>query len=216
LDGYYTSTPLKHIMNRTTDCLLATEMNGQPLSPDHGFPMRVVLPGMAGARQVKWLSKITIGPLSDDPWTCHYYRDKPSMVPIQALPMNSVILSPEPGTQISAGETVVRVAGVAYGGGTGEEIAIVQVSSDRGQTWHEARCFVQEVSRGDVAGAYRGWVRWEAEMPLARAQGLGCGGPLQELWCRASSSSGGWQPERSAQHGGYLYNGYHKVPIVRR
>lgn len=216
LDGYYTSTPLKHIMDQSADCLLATKMNGQPLSPDHGFPVRVVLPGIAGARQVKWLSKVTIGPLSDDPWTCHYYRDKPSMVPIQKLPMNSAILSPEPGAQVSAGETSVCIAGVAYGGGTGEEVTSVQVSADRGQTWQDARCLVGEVDRGDAVGPYRGWVRWEVEVPLSRAQGLGCGAPLQELWCRSFSSSGGSQPECSAQHGGYLFNGYHKVPIVRR
>merc|ERR1711924_256819 len=90
LDGYYTSTPLAHIMERANDCLLATEMNGQALSPDHGYPIRVVLPGIAGARQVKWLSKISVGPESDSPWVRHFYRDKPSMVPVQSLPMNSV------------------------------------------------------------------------------------------------------------------------------
>jgi len=215
LDGFYSSTPFSHVIDRTTDCLLAIEMNGEPLSPDHGFPMRVVLPGVVGVRQVKWVSKITVGQLSDSPWVRHYYRDKPSMTPLHALPMNSVILSPEPGAMVAAGKTVVRAVGVAFSGGTGEEVVQVQVSADKGQTWQQARCRFDEVFSGDGAGSYRGWLRWEASVPLAPAQGLGCGGPLQELWCRVAGASGSLQPERSEQRGGYLYNGYHKVPIIR-
>ena len=54
-DDYETSTPLSHILDEENDCLLATKMNGENISPDHGYPIRVILPGIAGARNVKWL-----------------------------------------------------------------------------------------------------------------------------------------------------------------
>ena len=57
-DEYETSTPLKHLLQESSDCVLATHMNGHPLSLDHGYPIRVVLPGIAGARNVKWLESI--------------------------------------------------------------------------------------------------------------------------------------------------------------
>ena len=50
VDDYVTSTPLARILDATADCLLATRMNGQELPPDHGFPVRAFLPGIAGAR----------------------------------------------------------------------------------------------------------------------------------------------------------------------
>lgn len=43
-------------MDPRGDVILAYEMNGQPLSRDHGFPVRVIVPGVVGARNVKWLS----------------------------------------------------------------------------------------------------------------------------------------------------------------
>ena len=75
LDGYYTSTPLEVIMDPKTDCLLATHMNGAPLQPDHGYPLRVVLPGRAGCRNAKWVSRITVrNDEGDSPWNVTYYK----------------------------------------------------------------------------------------------------------------------------------------------
>lgn len=215
LDGYSNSTRLSHVMNRETDCLLATEMNGEPLPPDHGFPIRIVLPGVVGARSVKWVTKVSVEPESNAPWFRNMYIDKPSMVPCHTLPLNSLILSPEPGALVDAEKTSVAIHGVAYPGGTGRSIARVEVTANRGAKWHQARCRFEELPKDDSSQP-RGWVRFDVEIPLSQAHELGCGGPLTEFWCRAFDDAGNVQPPRSEPHGGYLYNGYHKVPIVRR
>lgn len=56
---YGASIPLSKAMDKNSDVILAYEMNGEPLSRDHGFPVRVVVPGTTGARWVKWLSKLS-------------------------------------------------------------------------------------------------------------------------------------------------------------
>ena len=57
---YGTSIPLSVAMDPTHDVILAYEMNGERLTPDHGFPIRVIIPGFVGGRMVKWLKKITV------------------------------------------------------------------------------------------------------------------------------------------------------------
>jgi sulfite oxidase len=57
------------------DVLLAYEMNGAPLPADHGFPVRVVVPGYAGVRHVKWLKSITVSAHDSPlPWHQTDYR----------------------------------------------------------------------------------------------------------------------------------------------
>lgn len=57
--AYGASIPLAKALDPRSDVILAYEMNGQPLSRDHGYPVRVVVPGTVGARWVKWLGKLT-------------------------------------------------------------------------------------------------------------------------------------------------------------
>ncbi len=59
-DCYGTSIPLAHALDPAADVLLAWEHNGAPLSPDHGAPLRVVVPGFIGGRSVKWLAGIEV------------------------------------------------------------------------------------------------------------------------------------------------------------
>jgi sulfite oxidase len=55
---YGASVPLSYLLDENFEPVLAYEMNGKPLPIDHGFPLRIILPGIVGARSVKWLSKV--------------------------------------------------------------------------------------------------------------------------------------------------------------
>eukprot|EP00927_Polykrikos_kofoidii_P019518 TRINITY_DN19131_c0_g1_i1.p1 TRINITY_DN19131_c0_g1~~TRINITY_DN19131_c0_g1_i1.p1 ORF type:complete len:596 (-),score=57.83 TRINITY_DN19131_c0_g1_i1:54-1841(-) len=224
LDGYYTSIPLALALDPKADCLLAVGVNGEDLSPDHGFPVRALLPGIAGARSVKWLSKISIVKGDDSPWTASFYlanSEYSARSPIYRLPMNSLVLSPEPGSWLDAKTEWLSVKGVAYPGGTQRRITKVEVSADRGQNWQIARCLFSELPVDDAEGAPKSWVRFETSVKLpavgtgAMGSGRCAGAPLTEIWCRAYDDDGNVQPARGEAHGGYQYNGYHRVPIVR-
>eukprot|EP00940_MAST-03C_sp_MAST-3C-sp2_P000837 g837.t1 len=157
-DGYSASTPLARVIREENDCLLATRMNGVPLSPDHGFPLRVVLPGIAGARNVKWLESISLARAPvDAPWNSYYYKTAAGKQ-IQTLPLQSLILS-----QSKRSDDEFRVDGVAYSGGSGNEIARVQISTDNGCTWSDAKILTDEVIQDDSHKSF-GWVRWTVDI----------------------------------------------------
>ena len=69
--AYGASVPVEKVLDPKTETLIAFEMNGQPLPRDHGFPVRVIIPGIVGARQVKWLGKII---LSDEESSSHWQQ----------------------------------------------------------------------------------------------------------------------------------------------
>lgn len=229
-DGFHTSAPLDLMLSdaRGRDCLLATEMNFEPLPADHGFPVRALVPGLNGARSVKWLTRVAIGPEeSESPWNRYYYTTHGGAA-LQVLPMNSLILSPESG-QMVEGRTV-PVRGVAYSGGNSSGIASVEVSADKGKTWQACRCrfdLLEELQRTSPAGAEAApttaawcspgwsWVPFEAEVRLPLVATRGCGQPLMELWCRARCQDGEEQPEVSDDRNAFFFNGYHKVALVR-
>ena len=92
-DGYITSVPLSRLLDPSYDALLCWEMNGEPLPPDHGYPVRALLPGIAGARSVKWIVSMRIQPNeSESTFTQHYYKD-PNGKAIQEMPLQSFITS---------------------------------------------------------------------------------------------------------------------------
>jgi hypothetical protein len=75
-DEYGASTPLTHVLDPQNDCMLATGMNNGPLLPDHGYPIRAVLPGIIGARNVKWVNSVRLARTSSEsPWSVPFCFD---------------------------------------------------------------------------------------------------------------------------------------------
>ena len=173
------SIPLEKAMAST---LLAYEMNGEPLPLAHGFPLRALALGWAGANCCKWLKKISV---LDRPYEGHYmdkaYRvfqkgqESKSGTAVTQLPLKSFITHPLPGETLKPGKIVIL--GAAYGG---ERILFrVDVSVDGGQSWSPAE-FIGPNERF-------AWRQWQYVWNAAK-QGACC------LMARAVDSQGNEQP----------------------
>ena len=153
---YATSLPLQYVMDRNNDILLAYEMNDHPLPPDHGYPLRLVVPGFVGARSIKWLQRIWVTDKEND---SYYYiydnRQLPSFITssdseiaqtmfhhpstiCNEQMLNSITVRPYQGEKIDLVDikkgTQYRIEGIAYNG-SGEEVDKVEISLDGGATW---------------------------------------------------------------------------------
>lgn len=79
-DGSYgTSVSMSHAMDPANDVLLAYKQNGRWLTPDHGFPVRMIIPGFIGGRMVKWLSEITV--TKEESNNYYHYHDNRVLPP---------------------------------------------------------------------------------------------------------------------------------------
>lgn len=208
LGGFGGSIPVEKALS--SEVLLADAMNGVPLPPAHGFPLRVLVPGYIGARSVKWLSRITAAAHSSP----NYYQTRayklfaPSVQPhsvdwdaglmLGELPVNSVICQPVDGAVLPAGEVTVR--GHALVGG-GRSIARVDVSADGGQTWVEAQ----------LTEAAPPWSWWLWQVALRLAPGT------YEIVARAWDTAANSQPERVEgvwNFKGYMNNACHRLTLT--
>jgi sulfite oxidase len=184
-DVFGGSIPLAKAMERST--LLADMMNGEPLSAEHGAPLRVIVPGYIGARSVKWLREIR---LEREPSPNHFQRAY-SLFPSSTLtvpdghaggrvldefPVSSAFGAPSAGSTVPAGRVSVRGWSIGTGSRTVER---VEVSSDGAATWTQARFL--SPARPFV------WRLWEAECTLRRG--------AHELICRAIDDGGNAQPD---------------------
>ena len=221
-DGTKASIPVDKALSPRGDVLLAHTMNGEALPPDHGFPLRVVVPGHVGVRNIKWLRRVIAAPEeADGVWqrgmayksfgpdvTSLDGIDVGSYAPIQEMPVTSAILSPLPGAAAAEPGETVEVKGFAWSGG-GRGIVRVDVSADDGATWHTAK--LREGAE-QPAGRAWAWTFWEADVPVAQsARGSGT-----TLVCKAVDASHNTQPERPASVWnlrGLANNCWHRVPI---
>jgi DMSO/TMAO reductase YedYZ molybdopterin-dependent catalytic subunit len=125
-EGYSDSIP--YTLALSDDVFLAFRMNGKPLPPVHGYPLRVIIPGIFGMKNVKWLSRIELVN-----YDFKGYWEKTGWSDTAVIPTMSEILMPMNDWRISLGEYIM--GGIAFGGRHG--IGRVQISIE-GQDWQDA------------------------------------------------------------------------------
>ncbi len=129
-DGYSTSVPLKRILG--PDVLLVYRMNGVPLSPVHGFPVRILIPGLYGQKQPKWITEIEF---TDEPYQGFF--EKRGWSNKAAVKVFSRFDAPARGQTIRKG--LFTLGGIAFTNESG--IARVEVSMDNAHTWAPASLY---------------------------------------------------------------------------
>ena len=195
---------------RQPDVLIAWAMNGEPLTPEHGAPLRMVVPGYAGVRSAKWLTRIEVRETpSDAPIQAHDYKLFPADVTsdtvdwsqgltINAMPLNAAICSPGAGESLAAGEVRIEGYAIAYD----RRISRVEVSVNGGRDW-------QQATFADDPETRWGWRRWILDATLAKGR--------QHLVARAFDETGQGQPERPDtmwNFAGYLCTAWHHVHVL--
>ena len=176
------------------EVMLAWEMNGQPLLPAHGAPLRVIVPGYIGARSVKWLTRVSARATpSENFFQAHTYRLlapdedadaglRGAGVPLGAVAVNADFLAPGDGAVVPAGP--LEVEGYAFAGDD-RHIVRVDVSVDGGRRWQPAE-LLDEPTRW-------AWRRWRAAVGVGPRPG-----PAQ-IVARAWDSAAATQPSDPAQ-----------------
>ncbi len=188
------------------DVLLVYAINGQPLSPQHGFPLRLVVPGWYGMTNVKWLSSITV---IDRPFEgyqqAHAYRvrteaDDPGE-PLSRMRPRALMVPPGVPDFFTRHRTLapgdVTLEGRAWSGFGA--IERVEVSTDGGTTWSDA-------ALDDQPDRYS-WVRWSWTWNATPGE--------HDLSCRATDAEGNVQPlEAEWNLGGYAANPVQHVAVT--
>ncbi|XP_074279515.1 nitrate reductase [NADH]-like [Silene latifolia] len=205
---YGTSIRKEYAMDSARDIIIAYMQNGEKLSPDHGFPVRMIIPGCIGGRMVKWLKRIIVTPVESDSY--YHYKDNrvlPSHVDaelanaeawwykgeyiINELNINSVITTPchEEILPINAWSTQrpYTLRGYAYSGG-GKKVTRVEVTMDGGETWQVAQLDIQE--KASRYGKYWCWCFWSLEVEVLDLLGA------KEIAVRAWDETLNTQPEK--------------------
>jgi DMSO/TMAO reductase YedYZ molybdopterin-dependent catalytic subunit len=202
---YERSLPIADAMH--DEVLLAYGMNGAPLPPQHGFPLRLVVPGWYGMTSVKWLTRITAvrEPFEGFQQLAYRYRQQPEDdgTPVTRMDPRSLMIPPgipdfmTRSRIVDAGHHVLR--GRAWSGWG--LIERVEVSADGGSTW-EIADLGDEVS----PHAWRSWsFDWDAQPGSV------------ELCCRAADGAGYEQPlEPSWNLGGFSNNAVQRVSVEVR
>lgn len=216
---YGASVPISKAMDPRADIILAYEMNGQPIPRDHGFPIRVIVPGVVGARNVKWLAKIIVSKEESlSQWQQGDYKvfspntdwdtvDFSKAPAIQEMPVVSAICKPEQSEIIKVIDGKINVKGYAWSGG-GRKIIRVDVTNDRGKTWHVADLIAEDNNAKE--GRYWSWTLWTIDLPVMKES------KEIEIWAKAVDTSYNVQPE-SVENiwnlRGFLCNAYHRVKV---
>jgi DMSO/TMAO reductase YedYZ molybdopterin-dependent catalytic subunit len=181
------------------DALLAWGANGEDLLPDHGYPLRLVLPGWVGIASIKWLGTLEVSTTElTSPWNTQWYNVGG---PLTVNPVRSAWELAWDATIRS--RRTVELTGRSWSGAA--PIARVDVSTDGGATWSPARLRPSpREGGGHGVTTGHGWTRWTHtwRAPVAGAH---------ELLARATDEHGRTQPDVAA----YNPNGYFFDAVVR-
>src|SRR5690606_15964912 len=223
-DAYYGgSIDLARCLDASKSIILALELNGRPLSVEHGAPVRMVLPGVAGARWGKWLDRSTVRPQeSNNYYMQQDYKILPDHVrtkadamrnwhlvpPMQLMPINSIVGVPQSGeTIVPDAHGKVLVAGYAVPQGGDGPVTKVEVSLDRGKSWEET-AIVQETP------TQWSWALWSIKVDASRLLAEGSDDAdadesSKRIWCRAWDKGGNKQEGMGSWNWrGVGFNGY--------
>jgi DMSO/TMAO reductase YedYZ molybdopterin-dependent catalytic subunit len=192
------------------DVLLVYKMNGADLPPEHGFPVRAIVPGWYAMASVKWLQRIIV---NDKPFTGYYQtidyaywqrsdnahwqtgEQLAELTPLTEMQVKAEIARPVEGEIVPASASV-SVHGAAWA--CDAEIAKVELSADGGATWNEATVLGES--------APNAWRLWQFDWQTPSQAGK------QTLIARATDSLGRTQPaHRDPDRGTYMIN--HLLPI---
>ena len=192
-DRYIKDLPLEKVLQG--EVLLACEMNGAPLSAEHGFPVRAVVPRFFGTNSVKWLSRVYLAKTRPESlFTTKLYNrdvvvgDKTVREPVREVDVHSVMVRPSDGDVLNRGtHTVMGWAWSAY------QVERVEVSPDGGVMWGEARVDNRE-----------GLSAWQRFVFDWHAPNVG----RYELQCRATDAHRRVQPPRFGR------NRIHAINVV--
>ena len=203
--------PMRKLMDENN--LIAWEMNGKPLEPMHGFPVRLIIPGWPGSLACKWLTRIWLREKVHDGegmgGTSYRVPIKP-MLPgstaseknfqdLESMPVRSIITTPADGTRLSASTRDLKLRGAAWAGDL--TVRSVDLSVDFGASW-------QHTFLSPPKNRYD-WQRWTATLKLP-SEGY------YEIWCRATDARGIMQPHVAGNWNpqGYGANPMHRIAIL--
>jgi DMSO/TMAO reductase YedYZ molybdopterin-dependent catalytic subunit len=186
-DDYKDSVMLDRALH--PDALLAYEMNGEPLRREHGFPARLLIPGIYGMKNVKWLTGVSI--VANDFKGFWQQQGWDDAAPYQT---ESRIDTPHDRSAVSSG--ALSIGGVAFAGDRG--ISSVEVSSDLGRTWQPA-----QVKAG--LSPYT-WQLWRADLQVAR--------DVKDVRVRAVDGQGRPQTREEAPPFPSGATGYHAITVA--
>jgi len=193
-DCYIKDIPLTRGM--ADDVLLAYELNGEPLAPEHGFPVRLLVPGYYGTNSVKWLCRIEVSDRRPSHlFTSELYRDpvllpsgEPSgeRMPVWEVAPEALITSPAHHATLPKG--IISVSGWSWGA---NEISHVEISVDGGETWQR----VHVEARHQMS-----WQKFSFEWAQLEAGEL-------TIYARAVDRNGVTQPAKDAR------NAIHRISV---
>jgi DMSO/TMAO reductase YedYZ molybdopterin-dependent catalytic subunit len=206
LDDLKVRRPISVTKALAEDTLLVYAMNGAPLPPDHGFPVRLLTPGWIGVSNIKWVGRLEVSEESlFSHWNTETYvllgpdypPNPPANGPMLSMQNPKSALELAQGAQLRAGLLLIKGRSWSPFG----KIARVTYSLDRGQTWQQAR-----LREPNIAGT---WVRWDFPWEAQPGQYM--------ITVHAMDTAGNIQPDSVPWNDqGYLYNAavHHAVTVA--